>query len=55
MVPSLSRSLLKKVPAKGQQTFRIPVLDDFARWFAAGVGVVLLAVGVAQSQSSRRG
>jgi HAE1 family hydrophobic/amphiphilic exporter-1 len=37
VVPSLSRSLLKKVPAKGTQTFRIPLLDDFARWFAAAI------------------
>jgi HAE1 family hydrophobic/amphiphilic exporter-1 len=37
VVPSLSRSLLKKVPAKGEQTFRIPLLDDFAHWFAAAV------------------
>lgn len=34
VVPALSRSLLQKVPAKGQGRFRIPLLDDFASRFA---------------------
>ena len=34
VIPALSRTLLKKVPAKGEQTLRIPGLDDFGRVFS---------------------
>jgi HAE1 family hydrophobic/amphiphilic exporter-1 len=37
VVPALSRSLLKKVPAKGEQPYRIPVLDDLGERFAAAI------------------